>query len=294
MKKEIVLISVILLVFVLLGVICAVVTEKKYGVAQQSDSFSSSPEIINVFLNKNKFIVGDQMLITVEVKDLSGVKAYVENENGESETIMSLITGDEKHGTWQGTWEVQDTLDEKKYQTRIVATSAAGDEFESSIEWTDPNPGHNLSQVVVDQNLNMGGYGITLGGETKTSWSSEGVITSPAIWVNPIASNMNRTGCYAIGSRTTYLSYTVSSPGGRLKAVQFSGETCAANIEVTVNGATVYSNSVTSDSAFHTFFDKLDRNLNSGDVVNLNQVCTSNYASCNKDFALGALGLWQY
>ena len=126
-----------------------------------SKDTSKAPFIEKILLNKEKYRLGDDMKIISEVEGAKNVKAFIENEKGYHEVILSLNNREREKQTWMGTWMVTDSLDMKEYNLKIVASNDFG--FSEKItRWLDPlpNPGHYLSTIDADVDLNMAGKNI--------------------------------------------------------------------------------------------------------------------------------------
>ncbi len=111
------------------------------------------PAVADVFLNKQKFMVGDHMLVTAAVEDdqgVAGVKAEIEFEEGVDVIDLVLVSGDSRDGVWQGSWTVHDTLNVREYYTKIIAVDLGGQTGEGVLFWVDPtcsDPGHCASEI---------------------------------------------------------------------------------------------------------------------------------------------------
>ena len=139
------------LALALIGTVCAVSGGQILS-AISGIKASDSPVITNAFLDKTKYVSGDQMLITASVEDneeIKEVKAEIENENGIDTVKLNLIGGDDKKGTWQTTWRVHDVTGKKVYKTKVIAINSKERTSEIALNWIDPapNPGHLASEV---------------------------------------------------------------------------------------------------------------------------------------------------
>ncbi len=111
------------------------------------------PVVVQAFLNKGKFVLGEQMIVTAAVEDGHGVDkvtADIEFEDGTDTINLILIAGDNRKGTWRGTWKVHGTLCEKKYHTTVTAVDSKRQTDKEVLTWVDPqctDPGHCASQV---------------------------------------------------------------------------------------------------------------------------------------------------
>ena len=124
----------------------------------------TSPVITTAYLDKQKYMPGEQMTVTAAVEGAESVRAYIENDAGVDEVDMILITGNKEKGTWQCVWVLHDTVGDKEYKTRVAAISSGGLEVEKVLIWFDPNPGHSADEVGsgtmtgpigIDGNLNV-------------------------------------------------------------------------------------------------------------------------------------------
>lgn len=110
----------------------------------------SPPEITTAYLDKTKYQLGDQMLITAEITDDWGTKkarAEIETEKGTETTDLILIAGNSRKGTYQGAWKVHDTRGEKEYRTKITAKDITGQTTEKTLYWIDPTQSHPASEI---------------------------------------------------------------------------------------------------------------------------------------------------
>ena len=124
----------------------------------------TSPVIVTAYLDKQKYMPGEQMTVTAAVEGAESVRAYIENDAGVDEVDMILITGNKEKGTWQCVWVLHDTVGDKEYKTRVAAISSGGLEVEKVLIWFDPNPGHSADEIGsgtmtgpigIDGNLNV-------------------------------------------------------------------------------------------------------------------------------------------
>lgn len=143
MNKKKVFISVLMPLLALAGV-----AAYGYILAGQGNQ----PVITNAFLDKTKYVIGDQMTITASVEDSKGikeVKAEIDNEKGTDTVKLNLIGGDDKKGTYQASWTVHDVTGKKIYKTKVIATDSKEQSAEFVLYWIDPipNPGHKASSV---------------------------------------------------------------------------------------------------------------------------------------------------
>jgi hypothetical protein len=150
MSKAIKIISAAVLVVILATIyvasnqeIMAKITGAKTG---------NMPIITNAFLDKTKYLPGDQMLITAETKNASSVKAFIENEKGYNEIDLVMTIKNNGKETWMGQWKVSNSLDGKEYNLKITAYNKSGS-AEKMLTWIDPNPGHSWNQMDCDNNL---------------------------------------------------------------------------------------------------------------------------------------------
>ncbi len=139
------------LLAVLIGAVCAA-NSRQILSAISGIKASDSPVITNAFLDKTKYVIGDQMLITASVEDnnrVKEVKAEIENEKGIDTIKLNLIGGDDKKGTYQAVWTVHDVTGKKVYKTKVLAIDSKEQSSESVLYWIDPapNPGHTASTV---------------------------------------------------------------------------------------------------------------------------------------------------
>lgn len=93
-------------------------------------SSSNEPRITKLIFNPLDVIFGGTQLVTVEVKDNNGnpitsVEAAAIIDNSTTPFSLSLVSGTDVEGTWQGTWMLQGT-NCSIYQVSIDATSASG------------------------------------------------------------------------------------------------------------------------------------------------------------------------
>ncbi|MDF1498571.1 MAG: hypothetical protein P1P85_04445 [Patescibacteria group bacterium] len=144
--------------------------EKTYGEVL-GVNINNAPVIEKILLNKTKYAPGDEMLITVESKKAKSINVFIENEKGYQKISLFLKEIIKDKQFWTGKWTVINSLDQKKYNLKTIAYNEFGT-YEKMSFWIDPNPGHDLSSIGVDQNLDMGSFGINLGGITKTAWST--------------------------------------------------------------------------------------------------------------------------
>ncbi len=143
-KKPFLIIICLFIVFAGIGVVYSAAKERK-GIIKFLNG--PTPSITNAFIDKEKYFLGDTMAITAETKDAMGVKALVENEAGFNEVALVAVASFEGKATWQGKWKVENSLYDKKYKLKIIASNKSGI-TETVLEWIDPpNPGHSWSQI---------------------------------------------------------------------------------------------------------------------------------------------------
>ena len=274
---------------------------------------SEKPFIENVSLNKEKYHLGDDMVITAEIARAKGVKALIENETGYHEVALTLANNIQDKQIWTGTWIVRDALDMKEYSLKIIASNEFG-QAEISTSWIDPlaNPGHYLSRINVDVNLNMatkdiynatditalndvnsknvklelgGGGGITFADGTYQDTAAVGSIASSSVWVQK--GRAYGGGCVASLGWRTYASHTVGSLGGHLGTSEIIHENpvtfCVSGKRILVNGI------VQASSA-----DRVDIPLPPNALVEIQSQCQAT-VPCNVVYSItGKLGLWDF
>ncbi|MFH1048468.1 MAG: hypothetical protein V1732_02290 [Patescibacteria group bacterium] len=133
------------LALALIGTVCAANSGQILSVISGIKA-SDSPVITNAFTDKAKYFPGDQMAITAETENALEVKAFVENEKGFNEVGLVVAASFNGKETWTGKWKVENSLSEKKYKLKIVASNKSGT-TEKMLEWEDPNPGHPWIQI---------------------------------------------------------------------------------------------------------------------------------------------------
>ncbi|NOQ55973.1 MAG: hypothetical protein GQ477_04180 [Nanohaloarchaea archaeon] len=103
--------------------------------------------VINTaYLDKQKYMPGEQMIVTAAVSDVDYVTAYIETDVGVDVVSMVLVTGTKKEGTWQVAWTLHDTQT-KEYFAKIVAVSESGIEVEKVLSWFDPIVSHSWNEI---------------------------------------------------------------------------------------------------------------------------------------------------
>ncbi|MBW6461505.1 MAG: hypothetical protein K0B07_00440 [DPANN group archaeon] len=176
-KKMMLLFSLFVLSFVFIsGTVYAFSFGDVYSVLFGSvlsvfDTSDTVPVINAAYLDKQKYMPGEQMIVTASVSGAKYVKAYIETDVGVDEVDMVLVTGTKEDGTWQVAWTLHDTVT-KEYFTKIVAVSKDDIEDEKVLIWADPTVSHSWDETVCDNNLcvdtinNRIGIGITTPIET--------------------------------------------------------------------------------------------------------------------------------
>ena len=188
-KKSIFAMVCLLVIFAGIGAVYSVAREGE-GIAKFLNG--STPSITSAFLDKEKYFPGDIMKITVETEDASKVKAFVENEMGFNEVSLVAMAVLEGKETWTGNWKVENSLTDKKYKLKIVASNKSGS-VETMLEWEDPNPGHPWNQIdnfpgacpagqYINQIGNPPSCSTPTGG-SPVSWNCEYVVGPPAIYL---------------------------------------------------------------------------------------------------------------
>ena len=101
----------------------------------------NSPQIYEAIINPLDVHVGDTQIMTISVRDtvyaITSVTAAIETDNSVRNEILSLISGTESDGTWQGSWVVVDTHS-ATYRTTFTATNSKGETASETLTWTDP------------------------------------------------------------------------------------------------------------------------------------------------------------
>lgn len=142
-KKAILTIVCLLAIFAGIGAVYSAAKEEK-GIIKFLNG--PIPSIANAFLDKEKYFPGDIMTITAETENASEVKAFVENEKGFNEVNLVVAASFNGKETWTGKWKVENSLSDKKYKLKIVASNKSGT-AETVLEWEDPNPGHPWGEI---------------------------------------------------------------------------------------------------------------------------------------------------
>ncbi len=96
-----------------------------------------SPEIISASVEPDKVYPGDTMVITVQIKDKTGIKKVIADMGGIETIELELLNGSIYSGTWQAEWLVHSTKP-KEYTTIIIATNISGETATKEIKWSDP------------------------------------------------------------------------------------------------------------------------------------------------------------
>jgi hypothetical protein len=103
------------------------------------EQLSDEPQILSISANPGKVKIGDILFITAEIKDRNGVEkvsAIMPHDNGSDEIQLSLISGGNKSGTWQGEWKCYDTIN-KEYVTTVTAINILGESVIGEVSWWD-------------------------------------------------------------------------------------------------------------------------------------------------------------
>ena len=109
---------------------------------------SDTVPIINIaYLDKQKYMPGEQMIVTASVSGAKSVRAYIETDVGVDEVDMILVTGTKNDGTWQAAWTLHDTQT-KEYFAKIVAVSEDEIEDEKVLIWFDPIVSHSWNELI--------------------------------------------------------------------------------------------------------------------------------------------------
>lgn len=116
------------------------------------DTSDTVPVINIAYLDKQKYMPGEQMMVTASVSGAEYVKVYIENDVGVDEVDMILVTGTKADGTWQAAWTLHDTQT-KEYFAKIVAVSDDEIEVEKVLMWFDPTVSHSWDETSCDNNL---------------------------------------------------------------------------------------------------------------------------------------------
>ena len=135
---------------------------------------NNEPEITNVYTIPNDVAPGDKMLVSADVSDSSGIKKVTADmpfEDGVDVLNLNLVKGDKYSGTWQGVWDVHDTL-EKNYTTIIRAENESGEESNKEIIWHDAGICSPATTIV---SLNSSIYSATVGSTFKVNATQNGV-----------------------------------------------------------------------------------------------------------------------
>ena len=104
-----------LLIILIIAIIYILINQ---NIVTRTIDKNDMPVITNAFLDKTKYFPGDLMLITVETKKSSFVKAFVENEKGYNEVNLIMTVQNNDRDTWIGQWKVRDSLDSKEYHRK--------------------------------------------------------------------------------------------------------------------------------------------------------------------------------
>lgn len=102
--------------------------------------FQQEPCINDAFVIPEKVNIGSLMVISVTVKDISGiatVQAKNYHEKGFDVVNLQLASGTMYDGVWKGTWVVHDTK-VKEYTTVVTVFSHSGLSTSVNLTWCDP------------------------------------------------------------------------------------------------------------------------------------------------------------
>ena len=108
--------------------------------------FQHEPCITEAFVVPEKVTIGSFMVISVTVKDNSGietVQAKNYHEKGYDIINLQLASGTIYNGVWGGTWVVHDTKI-KEYTTVVTAFSQSGLSSSVNLTWSDPATWWNM------------------------------------------------------------------------------------------------------------------------------------------------------
>jgi hypothetical protein len=113
--------------------------ETNETIEQYNNETSDEPEFLSITADPGKVKVGDILAITAEIKDKNGIEkvsAIMPHDNGADEIQLSLISGDDKSGVWQGQWKCHGTVN-KEYITTVTAINILGKSATDEVAWWD-------------------------------------------------------------------------------------------------------------------------------------------------------------
>ncbi len=121
------------------------------------------PIFLSASIEPKKVAPGDNVIVTVEIKDDYGITEVKADMGGIANIVLDLIEGNTKQGVWQGNWLAHDTKPQN-YQTMVYATNAIGKQSSISINWEDPT----ITDTFTDETKIASKTNITIsGGQAK-------------------------------------------------------------------------------------------------------------------------------
>lgn len=106
-------------------------------VSKVAEAKEQTPIFLSGSVEPFKVAPGDEVIVTVEIKDNYGIKEVKADMGGIASIMLELIEGNVKESIWQGKWIAHDT-EPRNYQTIVYATNILGKQSSMSIGWEDP------------------------------------------------------------------------------------------------------------------------------------------------------------
>ncbi len=107
-------------------------------VAQAAGPTSSTgTSFVAADVQPRKVVPGDTMTITANLVNAAGVTSVTVDLGGIETVSLTLSSGTNTNGTWQGTWHVHGTL-ARNYLATFSATDVNGQVVTQTVPWSDP------------------------------------------------------------------------------------------------------------------------------------------------------------
>ena len=222
-----------------------------------------SPNFTQATIDPLVVSVGDTQTMTVKINDtysITSVEARVETDNGTQTYSLSLVSGTNLDGTWQGSWIVHDTH-MTTYRTTFYALDSNNESASDTLSWSDPCtvPGSGTWAVTAictigtgssstfagvdgaDISLNTGGDVTLIANSTFYFNSGKSIIFNGGSLNKASGASVAKGDLYiddADGDHYPPVGYTISTTGGtgrvRLSSLCY---TCSPALTVDTTGA---------------------------------------------------------